>query len=166
MRGNLHSCHCEERSDEAIQRLESTGLLRRAKSALLAKTAKLFFIAFLFSIFLPAFSAQDAYPFTTIKEATRFQTLTTQLRCLVCQNQTLAESEAPLADDLRRQIYNKMLSGQSDPQIVAYLTARYGNFILYRPPFVPTTLFLWLGPAIFLCLASSGLLYFIRQRKK
>ncbi len=123
-------------------------------------------IATFFCLPTHVFAATDNYAFVSATQATRFQTLTSQLRCLVCQNQTLADSEAPLAADLRHQIYIKMQAGQTDAQIVAYLVARYGNFILYRPPFVPATLFLWLGPALFLLLAGGGLLFFIRINRK
>jgi len=84
-------------------------------------------------------SAQDAL------EA-RLKRLETDLRCLVCQNQTLADSDAPLAADLRREIRELAAAGRSDDDIRAFLVARYGDFVLYRPPLKPVTWLLWLGP--------------------
>lgn len=80
----------------------------------------------------------------------QFKELTEELRCLVCQNQSLADSSAGLAQDLRREVYRMVIDGDSDEEIVNYLVARYGDFILYRPPLKPSTYFLWLGPVIFL----------------
>lgn len=76
----------------------------------------------------------------------RYQHLIGELRCLVCQNQTIAESNAPLAADLREQVRQQMDAGRSDEEIVEYLTARYGDFVRYRPAFKPQTWLLWLGP--------------------
>ena len=73
--------------------------------------------------------------------------ITGELRCLVCQNQTIADSHADLAVDLRRQVREMLRRGESREQIVAYMTARYGDFVLYRPPLKPTTFLLWFGPA-------------------
>jgi cytochrome c-type biogenesis protein CcmH len=84
----------------------------------------------------------------------RLYRLTSELRCLVCQNESLADSNAPLAIDLKNEIRARMASGQSDAEIKKFLTDRYGNFVIYRPPFDATTLLLWLGP---LLLAAGGL---------
>lgn len=73
-----------------------------------------------------------------------------ELRCLVCQNQTVAESDADLAKDLRDQVREKLKAGQSDREIIDYMIARYGDFVLWRPPFKSTTLLLWLGPGLLL----------------
>jgi len=78
----------------------------------------------------------------------RLQTLSAELRCLVCQNESLAGSRAELAVDLRNQIRERMRQGQSDEEIVDYLVSRYGDFVLYRPPLKLTTLLLWLGPLL------------------
>ena len=82
--------------------------------------------------------------------AKRLKKLETELRCLVCQNQTLADSEAGLAQDLRNQIESLALEGKSDEEIKVWLQARYGDFVLYRPPVKPLTWFLWFGPFILL----------------
>jgi cytochrome c-type biogenesis protein CcmH len=85
----------------------------------------------------------------------RFYQLTSQLRCLVCQNESLADSDAPLAIDLKNTIRTRMAAGESDAQIKNFLVDRYGNFVVYRPPFTLQTLLLWLGP---LLLVIIGLL--------
>jgi len=91
--------------------------------------------------------------------------LASELRCLVCQNQTLADSHAPLAIDLRNQIREKMQQGASERDIVDYMVSRYGDFVLYRPPFKATTMLLWLGP-ILLMVAGLAALYFRLARRR
>lgn len=90
----------------------------------------------------------------------RVLALSSELRCLVCQNQTLADSNADLATDLRNQIREKMRQGASDADVIAYLVARYGDFVLYRPPFKATTFLLWLGP---LLLLATGFIVLLRR---
>ncbi len=82
----------------------------------------------------------------------RYQSLLAELRCLVCQNQSIADSAAPLAEDLRSQVRNMIESGESDRRIRDYMTARYGDFVLYRPPLKPATWALWFGPFAVLAL--------------
>ena len=82
----------------------------------------------------------------------RTTALAHELRCLVCQNQTLAESNAPLAVDLRGQIREQLAAGKSESDVKAYMAARYGDFVLYRPPFKASTWLLWLGPFVLLLL--------------
>ena len=94
----------------------------------------------------------------------RLKSLETQLRCLVCQNQTLAESEAPLAADLRNEVRELAVSGKSDDEIRAYLVARYGDFVLYKPPVKPVTYLLWFGP--FLLLAGGGVVWWRVLRRR
>ena len=81
-------------------------------------------------------------------EERRFRDLAAELRCLVCQNQSLADSDAPLAQDLRSELYEQMQTGNSDDQIISFLTGRYGEFILYKPAFNARTLLLWLSPLL------------------
>jgi cytochrome c-type biogenesis protein CcmH len=88
----------------------------------------------------------------------RMVRLAAELRCLVCQNQTIADSNAPLAEDLRRQVREMIQRGDSDEQIIAFMTQRYGDFVLYRPPLKGTTAVLWFGP---LALLAGGLTVFI-----
>ena len=87
----------------------------------------------------------------------RLKNLELELRCLVCQNQTLADSNAPLAEDLRREVRELAVSGKSDDQIREFLTARYGDFVLYNPPVQRNTWLLWFGP--FVLLAGGALLW-------
>jgi cytochrome c-type biogenesis protein CcmH len=89
----------------------------------------------------------------------RLKTLENELRCLVCQNQTLAESNAPLAEDLRKEVRSLAVAGKSDDDIRAYLVARYGDFVLYNPPVKPTTYALWLGPFLLL---AAGIVIWLR----
>ena len=85
----------------------------------------------------------------------RLKELAEELRCLVCQNQTIADSNAPLALDLRNQIRTQIAQGRSDEQISAYMVERYGDFVLYKPPFKVTTLVLWLGPLLLLAAGAA-----------
>lgn len=94
----------------------------------------------------------------------RVMKLSRELRCLVCQNETLADSRADLAVDLRNQIREQMKAGKSDKEIIAYLTDRYGKFVLYRPPVDPTTYLLWFGPFILLLAGLVLLFHYVKQR--
>ncbi|MGH8456796.1 MAG: cytochrome c-type biogenesis protein, partial [Stenotrophobium sp.] len=107
----------------------------------------------------------DASGFTAAQEL-RYQTLTRELRCLVCQNETIADSTAALAGDMRGQVRSQILSGKSDAQILKYMTDRYGDFVLYKPPFKRVTLLLWLGPLILVLIALSLALMFVRRSHK
>ena len=95
----------------------------------------------------------------------RVMALAEELRCLVCQNQTLADSNAPLAEDLRSQIRERMREGNSDAQVVDYLVARYGDFVLYRPPLKATTILLWFGPLLLLAAGFAVLLRRLLRRR-
>lgn len=94
----------------------------------------------------------------------RLKTLSQELRCLVCQNQTLADSSAPLAEDLRREIRELIVKGMSDKEITDYLVARYGDFVRYRPPFKAQTVLLWAGPSVLLLAGFIGLWMALRRR--
>ena len=91
----------------------------------------------------------------TDEQTQRYQALIAELRCLVCQNQNIADSNAPLAQDLRAQVQEKILAGQSDTEIKRYLVERYGDFVLYRPPVKRSTWLLWGGPFLLLLLGLS-----------
>lgn len=95
----------------------------------------------------------------------RMMTLAAELRCLVCQNQSLADSNAELAADLRNEIREQMRRGASDQDVIGYLVARYGDFVLYRPPLKASTLILWSGPAILLLLGIGLLLRTLTRRR-
>ena len=92
----------------------------------------------------------------------RFKKLTEELRCLVCQNQSLADSHAELAQDLRNEVYKMVIAGDSNKEIIDYLVTRYGDFVLYRPPVKNTTYFLWFGPFLILLIATIIILRVIR----
>jgi cytochrome c-type biogenesis protein CcmH len=94
----------------------------------------------------------------------RMLAITSELRCLVCQNQTIADSHADLAQDLRRQVREMLERGDSNQQIIDFMTARYGDFVLYRPPLKATTAFLWFGPAL-LMVGGIGVLVLVLRRR-
>lgn len=96
----------------------------------------------------------------------RMVRITSELRCLVCQNQTIADSHADLASDLRRQVREMIQQGRSDQDIIDYMTARYGDFVLYRPPVKRTTFLLWFGPALLLAAGILALVLIVRRRSR
>lgn len=96
----------------------------------------------------------------------RVMQIAAELRCLVCQNQTIADSSAGLAVDLRNQVREMLVRGESDKQIIDYMTARYGDFVLYRPPLKSTTALLWFGPAVFLLGGVITLFVVLRRRSR
>ncbi len=97
-------------------------------------------------------------------EESRYRRLIAELRCLVCQNQNLADSNADLAKDLRNQTYDMIKAGKTDEEIVSFMVKRYGDFVLYRPPLKSTTFLLWFGPLILMILGAVVLLIQIRRR--
>jgi cytochrome c-type biogenesis protein CcmH len=113
--------------------------------------------AFLVSI---AFSAKAVE-----NNETRIRQLEEKLRCLVCQNQTLADSSAELASDLRKQVRDQVAAGRSDEEIIRFLVQRYGDFVLYEPPFKATTALLWIGPFALLLGAAFFLIVTLRRRR-
>lgn len=108
--------------------------------------------------------AKEAQPVGDPAIERRAMDLAQQLRCLVCQNQTIADSNADLANDLRQQIRQMLSQGASDDQVRDYMTARYGDFVLYRPPLRPVTLLLWFGPALLLGGGLAALFIVLRRR--
>ena len=96
----------------------------------------------------------------------RLQTLTKQLRCLQCRNETVADSPAQIAEDLRKEIREQMNAGKSDEEIIAFLHERYGDFILYKPPVKSTTYLLWFGPFIGLAGGTAILYFFLKRRRE
>lgn len=105
----------------------------------------------------------DVYQFDNAQQSVRYQHLIQELRCPKCQNQNLADSDAPIAQDLRRELHRMILAGQADGQIVDYMVQRYGNFVLYRPPLDKVTLVLWTAPLLLLLLAFA---FIFRLRSK
>jgi cytochrome c-type biogenesis protein CcmH len=112
-------------------------------------------------------AAEEARPLADNPQVeARLKHLAVELRCLVCQNQTLADSDAPLAEDLRREIREMIAKEMSDQDIIDFLVARYGDFVLYRPPLKATTMLLWLGPFLLLIAGATTLVLVLRRRQK
>jgi cytochrome c-type biogenesis protein CcmH len=109
--------------------------------------------------------ALDYQRFSNPEQQEAYESLTSELRCLVCQNQTIADSNAELAGDLRRQVYEMLQQGKTREEVIEFMTQRYGDFVLYKPPFKGKTSLLWIAPVVFLLigLITVGLLI---QRKK
>ncbi|MFT3791692.1 MAG: cytochrome c-type biogenesis protein CcmH [Rudaea sp.] len=117
-------------------------------------------------LFAAAAHAIDPLPFKDRAEEVRFQNLARQLRCLVCQNQDLADSDADLAKDLRRQVFDMMRAGKSDAEIKQYLVARYNDFVLYDPPLKPGTWLLWFTPFALVAIGAAVVLRILRRRAR
>ncbi|MCE5232324.1 MAG: cytochrome c-type biogenesis protein [Mizugakiibacter sp.] len=110
--------------------------------------------------------AIDPLPFKDAQQRERFQHLTSQLRCLVCQNESLNDSNADLAKDLRHEVFQLMQQGKSDDEIKQYLVARYSDFVLYDPPLRASTVLLWFGPALVLLGGAAVVVLTVRRRGK
>ena len=95
----------------------------------------------------------------------RAREISKDLRCLVCQNQSIDDSDAPLARDLRILVRDRLTEGDADDEVIAFIAARYGDFVLLRPPFKPATYALWLGPAAILLAGALGVAAFLRRRR-
>ena len=122
-------------------------------------------LTLLLALLLPmAVYAIDALPFANRAEEARFQNLAKQLRCLVCQNESLADSHAELAKDLRDEVFEQMRLGKSDDQIKTYLTDRYSDFVLYDPPLRAGTVLLWFGPLVLLLIGAGIVTVIVRKR--
>ncbi len=123
-------------------------------------------LALLLLIFtLPLFAGIETYTFETPEQERIYHKLTEELRCLVCQNQNIAGSNAELAQDLRKKAYEQVKQGKSEKQVKRWMVDRYGDFVLYSPPIKSTTLFLWAGPLLFLLIAFVVLWRIGRARR-
>jgi cytochrome c-type biogenesis protein CcmH len=111
-------------------------------------------------------AAHAAPPGTQAELEARMLALTAQMRCLVCQNDSVAHSNAPLAADLRRDVLERLSRGESEAQVVEALRQRYGDALLYRPPLTRSTALLWFGPALLLLAAVAALAWVLRERKR
>jgi cytochrome c-type biogenesis protein CcmH len=111
-------------------------------------------------------AAIDTYQFKDEVERQRFRSLTEELRCPKCQNQNIADSNAPIATDLRREIYRMLDDGRSDKEIVDFLVMRYGDFVMYKPPLDSRTWLLWYGPFGLLGLGAIALCVLVLRRRK
>ncbi len=118
------------------------------------KTAKLILMIMALTMSVTALAqqapVQEPMVFATHEQEERFKKLTEELRCLVCQNQNLADSDALLAHDLKSEVHEMLLAGRTDEQIKQFMVERYGDFVLYRPPVQTNTYVLWLGPLLLL----------------
>lgn len=112
----------------------------------------------------PAMAAIGVYEFESAQQEETFRELTRELRCPKCQNQDISDSDAELAKDLRDKTYDMLQEGNSKQEVIEYMVARYGNFILYKPPFMASTMILWFGPVFVILL--GGLIVVLRTRKK
>jgi cytochrome c-type biogenesis protein CcmH len=157
LRGILCLCG-KERRTRLHHRV--TEFSQRRREVLLAVVLGLTCVAF-----LPV-HPQVAQPLEDPAIEARMKNLTKQLRCLVCQNETLADSQAPLAEDLRREIREQIKAGKTDQQIMAYATQRYGDFVLYNPPVKATTYLLWFGPFVLLLLGIVLLYRYLKSRRE
>ena len=122
-------------------------------------------LAVMFSLGCPAWAGEAAPAAADPALEARVTAVASELRCLVCQNQTLADSNAPLAVDLRDQIREQMQQGASERDVVDYMVARYGDFVRYRPPFKAATVLLWAGPALLVMAGFIALFYRLRRRR-
>jgi cytochrome c-type biogenesis protein CcmH len=109
---------------------------------------------------------QEPLKFASVEQQERFNTLTEELRCLVCQNQNLADSDAPLAHDLRDEIFEMLQTGKSNDEIKSFLVERYGDFVLYQPPVKKSTLVLWLAPGLMLLGGGLVVVSIVRKRSR
>jgi cytochrome c-type biogenesis protein CcmH len=131
------------------------------------KWLRLLVISVLLSFHSQSFAAIETYQFDNVEQEEAYKELIFELRCLVCQNQNLADSNAELAQDLRQQVY-EMLTKQnaSKDEIVDYMVARYGEFVMYKPPVEPNTYLLWVGPFLFLLIGLWILIRIIRNNQQ
>lgn len=124
------------------------------------------FACCLFAAAIPCALAGEAAPLAAdVALEARVAQLATQLRCLVCQNQTIADSHAPLAVDLKNQIREQLGAGRSEAEVTQYMVDRYGDFVLYRPPVKASTAFLWYGPFALLALGAGAAVLVVRRRR-
>jgi cytochrome c-type biogenesis protein CcmH len=123
-------------------------------------------ICVLCSLTVHAAATLESFRFENEAEEQHFKDLIAEIRCLVCQNQSLADSDADLAHDLRAEVYEMMTGGQGDDEIIDFLVNRYGDFVLYKPPVKPSTYILWFGPFVLLLLAVLLLARAIRRHSR
>ena len=130
------------------------------------KRAVVFLLAAVLAVSIGRAGAREAVPVAADPaNEQRAMQLAEELRCLVCQNQSLADSHAELAIDLKQQIREQVKAGKTDSQVIDYMVERYGDFVLYRPPFKATTALLWLGPFLLLVAAIASLFLYLRRRR-
>lgn len=127
--------------------------------------SKSIFFILLLAVALPGWGREAAPAVADPQLEKRVMALAGELRCLVCQNQSIADSSAPLAVDLKDQIREKMQQGMNESDIIGFMVARYGDFVLYRPPIKLTTLLLWFGPLLLMLIGMGMLVYRLARRR-
>ena len=120
-------------------------------------------LCFLLCLSMPALAAIDVYEFDNPRQEERFRVLTEELRCPKCQNQSIADSDAGIAQDMRTRVHTMILEGKSDAEIVDYFVSRYGDFVSYRPPVTAETSILWLGPLLLLLVGAVVIVLLLRR---
>jgi len=132
------------------------------------KTSKLFILILTLTLSVSVFAqrapVQEPLVFESMLQEDRFNQLTMELRCLVCQNQNLADSDAQLAHDLRAEVHEMLVAGNSDDEIKQFMVERYGDFVLYRPPVQKNTYLLWLAPMALLLIGGVVLRSSVKKR--
>lgn len=124
------------------------------------------FVFVLFSVFPLSTWAKEAIPVAEDPDIEkRMLALTVDLRCLVCQNESIADSRAEFSNDIRREIREQIKDNKTDKEIVQFLVDRYGDFVLYNPPMKPTTILLWFGPAILFAIGLGSLIVYLKRRR-
>lgn len=142
--------------------------LRMVLRASLGSALQMLALALIMTLALPLHPGWAVQPDEVLADPaleTRARDLSRDLRCLVCQNQSIDDSNAPLARDLRLLVRERLQAGDSDNAVMAYLTARYGDFVLLKPPFQENTLLLWLGPLVVLLAGAGGILAWYRSQR-
>ena len=122
--------------------------------------------ALILSLAAPAFAVQPDEVLKDPAMEARAREISKELRCLVCQNQSIDDSNAPLARDLRVLVRERLVAGDDDTSVLGYITARYGDYVLLRPPFKASTYVLWIGPVVVLLLGALGAALFLRGRNR
>jgi cytochrome c-type biogenesis protein CcmH len=122
-------------------------------------------LIFLLLVAGPCTAGVEYREFSNPEQQEAYESLTSELRCLVCQNQTIADSNADLASDLRRQVYEMLQKGQSQEDIIKFMTERYGDFVLYNPPFKSKTVLLWFGPVLFILIGVIFVVLLVRRKQ-
>jgi cytochrome c-type biogenesis protein CcmH len=157
-------CHREERSDEAIPQWTLARLLRFARNG--RAFLPLLFLLVTIVTTAPAYAVRPDEMLPDPALEARAREVGQELRCLVCRNQSIDDSDADLAHDLRVLVRDRIKAGDSNNQVVAYIRARYGDFVLLRPPFELDTVLLWGGPALILLLGAFGIHRHYRHRRR
>jgi len=132
---------------------------------MLLKTVQSFCLAIIIALSFSAQAKVEILKFENSAMEADYRQLVNELRCLVCQNQNLADSNAELAHDMRNQVAEQLKKGLTRKEIVTYMVDRYGDFVMYRPPFKSTTMLLWLGPVVFFIIAAAVIVSFVRKQK-